>query len=101
MENKIIERQNYMLKAFRETFAPAFDCILNVIADGREKYKKDDWETRSINHHLEHIKAHINNFDKKRDISNLEDLTHTATRCIMLSQAILNKHKNDNNKPRP
>lgn len=90
-----IEAQEYAQKLLSVTFREAIQEMLKVMIEGKEKYKKDDWETRSVDHHLEHIRAHLDSYDKNRDFNHLYDLTHAMTRCMMLTQALINKSPNE------
>ena len=97
MENeKIYDKiRRHAFRIYQGIFFETFFEIARVMLEGKKKYKRDDWEDRPINHHLEHIRAHLDKFEKEPIFSNYEELTHAATRCIMLAQAQINKNNHE------
>lgn len=91
------EMKDYVQKLCTVTFKGALQEMMKVMVEGLSKYPEDDWEDRPAIHHIQHIRAHLNNYKKNPCYENLEDLTHAMTRCTMLVQSQLNKQaKNDN-----
>jgi hypothetical protein len=66
-----------------------------VMLLGAKKYKKNDWRVRGDKHHLEHIRDHLDAYEKNPTLESLDDLTHAATRCMMLSQSLIENHKKE------
>lgn len=90
-----LDVKKYAFKLYQNDLFETFFEIARVFLEGRKKYKKNDWrDPKRINHHLEHIRKHLDNFEKNMDsLSTLDDLTHAATRCIMLAQAQIDTNK--------
>ena len=62
---------------------------------GRKKYPKDDWLIRPVEHHLEHIEAHI--VEYKKDVNSAENrfnLIHSALRILMIHFRFHNRDQN-------
>ena len=62
---------------------------------GAKKYKKNDWRVRGDKHHLQHIRDHLDAYEKTPTLASLDDLTHAATRCMMLAQSLIDNNKKD------
>ena len=63
--------------------------------EGFQKYPKNDWEKRSVEHHIEHIEAHIQGY--KKDINNTDErynLIHAACRLMMINAKFHYRDKN-------
>ena len=73
---------------FQKDFGEAISELAMCYKKGFEKYKANDWHLRGYEHHIEHIRKHLDAFMK--DPKNPEErynLIHSATRCIMLLQS--------------
>ena len=62
---------------------------------GAKKYKKNDWRTRGDKHHLEHIRDHLDAYEKNPTLESIDDLTHAATRCMMLAQSLIENNQKE------
>ncbi len=78
---------------FQKDFGEAISELAMCYQKGFEKYKANDWHLRGHEHHIGHIRKHLDAF--MQDPKNPEErynLIHAAQRCIMLAQTF---HKDD------
>jgi hypothetical protein len=69
--------------------------VAHVILEGKKKYPKDDWQERPLEHHLSHIRKHLDDYEKNPCFDNLEDLTHACTRIMMITTTLINNNIHD------
>ena len=94
------ELKKYADNLKKNTFTKTIDLVAMTMMLGSKKYPKEDWKERSIEHHLEHIFDHLDNFKADPSLKKLEDLTHATCRCMMLCEKIIGTQNGNTAIPR-
>lgn len=82
-------------KLYTQTFHQTMFQVAHVIFEGKKKYPKDDWQERPLEHHLSHIRKHLDDYEENPCFDNLEDLTHACTRIMMITTTLINNNIHD------
>lgn len=84
-------------------FDLAINEINNVLFEGEKTHKKDEWRNGSKKalismheeHAFQHIEQAIDQFHYGDKASELEELSHAATRCLMALQLFLEERNEE------
>ena len=79
-------------KLYQNDFFYMFFEIAKTMMEGKKKYPKNNWLERDPKEHLNHIRKHLDDYEQDPCIAKLEDLTHAATRIIMLGEQLINQN---------
>ena len=79
-------------KLYQNDFFYMFFEIAKTMMDGKNKYPKNNWLERDPKEHMSHIRKHLDNYEKNPCLDNLEDLTHAATRIIMVAEQLISEN---------
>lgn len=84
----------------KKIFPLALAEVQKVVDEGEKTHKKDEWRkgrkealiSTHEEHAFQHIEQAIDQFHYGDKASELEDLSHAATRCLMALQLLLEEN---------
>ena len=84
--NKIAKRKMINDK-YQNEFYKTHSCVADVLHLGLNKYPEDNWRRRGLEHQINHINKHWQDFIL--NTNSIDDVHHMICRLLMISELIL------------